>query len=212
MDLGNVLIFGDSYSTFKDWIPEGYACYYYPERDCDVRSVEDTWWHQAISRGNGHLIENNSWSGSTIGYRGYNGADVSHLSSFIYRLRQHLENGFFEKNKIDTFIIFGGTNDSWCGAPLGEIMYEGHTEEDLYNVLPAFSYLFKTVTEKLPNIRVICLINCDIKEAVMDGLETIVKHFGVEYIRFTEIDKYRNHPTKKGMSQICDAVLQRFED
>ena len=31
MSLGNVLIFGDSYSTFEGYVPEGYDVYYYKD-------------------------------------------------------------------------------------------------------------------------------------------------------------------------------------
>ena len=48
-----------------------------------------------------NLILNNSWSGSTIGYTGYNNTDCSKSSSFIYRLKQLIESDFFEENQID---------------------------------------------------------------------------------------------------------------
>ena len=33
MNFGNVMIFGDSYSTYAGCIPKGYATYYSPEGD-----------------------------------------------------------------------------------------------------------------------------------------------------------------------------------
>ena len=86
MTLGNVLIFGDSYSTYEGDIPEGYAVYYsgHREKDPDISSVEKTWWGRLLSDTDSRLIQNNSWSGSTIGYTGYVG-DCSKTSSFIYR-------------------------------------------------------------------------------------------------------------------------------
>ena len=114
----NVLIFGDSYSTFENFIPDGYAAYYTKagHPGTDVRRVEETWWHQVITKADMNLILNNSWSGSTICYTGYNNTDCSQSSSFIYRLRKLIEQGFFEKNKVDTVFVFGGTNDSWADA------------------------------------------------------------------------------------------------
>ena len=35
------IIFGDSYSTYEGFVPEGYAIYY-PR--LDVNSVNETWW------------------------------------------------------------------------------------------------------------------------------------------------------------------------
>ena len=50
MKLNNVLIFGDSYSTFDGYIPKGYATYYSSifREETDVRAVEDTWWYPLI--------------------------------------------------------------------------------------------------------------------------------------------------------------------
>jgi hypothetical protein len=64
----NTLIFGDSYSTFKGYVPDGYAVYY-PENDkfeTDVKNVCQTWWHQVMGEAGFKLALNNSWSGSTI--------------------------------------------------------------------------------------------------------------------------------------------------
>ena len=66
MKLGNILIYGDSYSTYQNYIPEGYACYYFPfEREGApfLPSVEHTWWYPIVTREGNALVENNSWSG-----------------------------------------------------------------------------------------------------------------------------------------------------
>ena len=118
----NTLIFGDSYSTFKGHIPDGYASWYSEKADperTDVTSVCETWWYQVMQKANLTLVHNNSWSGSPICYTGYNNSDCSESSSFIYRLRELIENGFFNKNRIDTVFVFGGTNDYfWSDKPI----------------------------------------------------------------------------------------------
>lgn len=50
MNLKNILIFGDSYSTFEGYIPDGFAVYYSKTEggETDVRAVEDTWWYQLL--------------------------------------------------------------------------------------------------------------------------------------------------------------------
>ena len=126
----NTIIFGDSYSTFKGYIPEGYHPYYLEEGrpETDVTALEETWWHQVVNEAELNLVQNNSWSGSTICFTGYNGNDCSSTSSFIHRLENMIEEKFFEQNRIDKVFVFGGTNDSWCGAPLGEVKRKtGHT-------------------------------------------------------------------------------------
>ena len=75
----NLMIFGDSYSTFEGFIPENYDTYYINNgnSDTDVTNVCETWWHQVITHLNLKLVLNNSWSGSTIGHTGYDNLDCS---------------------------------------------------------------------------------------------------------------------------------------
>ena len=51
MSYNNVLILGDSYSTFNGYIPDGYITYYSENErpETDVRRVEETWWHSLLS-------------------------------------------------------------------------------------------------------------------------------------------------------------------
>ena len=71
----NIMIFGDSYSTFAGYIPDGYAVYYSTEEreQTDVRRVEETWWHLLCTDHSFNLVRNDSWSGSTLGNTGYSG-------------------------------------------------------------------------------------------------------------------------------------------
>ncbi len=210
ISLGNVIIFGDSYSTFEGWLPEGYS-HSYSEDGYDgneVIDVRDTWWYKLISETNSNLVMNNSWSGSTIGYTGYNGKDLSRSKSFIYRFQRLLNIGFFENNKVDTVIIFGGTNDSWSQAPVGELMFSDWEREDLYSVLPAICYYFNLVTESLPDARIVCLVNTDLDEKITDGMCKAAEHYGIEKITFETIDKQKGHPTIKGMEQISNGIIE----
>ena len=45
----NLLIFGDSYSTFCNYIPDGFVTYY---PNLDVDNVEKTWWKNLIQKAN----------------------------------------------------------------------------------------------------------------------------------------------------------------
>ena len=86
-----LLIIGDSYSTFKDMIPEGYAAYYSeegmnPNVSVTKMQLSDTWWMKFINATGVELALNNSWSGSTVSYTG-RGGDCSRTSSYIFRYR-----------------------------------------------------------------------------------------------------------------------------
>ena len=205
----NTLIFGDSYSTFDTYIPEGYASWYFPHEqpETDVSKVSQTWWYQVVEEANLNLILNNSWSGSTICYTGYNNVDCSQTHSFIYRLHCLINEGFFAVNDIHTVFVFGGTNDNWSDAPLGSIQYDQYRKEDLYCVLPAICYFFKTLRNTLPHAKIYCLINTDLKSEIVDCFEQACHTYHITKIAFNRIDKREGHPTIQGMQDIKQQVL-----
>ena len=212
MALNNVIIFGDSYSTYLGHIPQGYAVYYSGRRETppDLEDVSQTWWHQVISEADGKLVQNNSWSGSTICYTGYGCTDRSKSSSFIYRLNKLADEGFFKKNKIDTVFVFGGTNDHWCQAPVGQLQFSDWTHDSLFFVLPAVCYFFKRLKEELPNSNIYCLINTNLRADITNGMKKACEHYGIKYITFDSIDKVNGHPTVKGMTDIKEQVLKNL--
>jgi len=71
-----VSILGDSYSTFKGYIPDSYACWYdttpltdkIQAKKTDVNDVKQTWWWQLINDGGYILGVNDSYSGATISF------------------------------------------------------------------------------------------------------------------------------------------------
>lgn len=206
----NVLILGDSYSTFEGCIPEGYGIYYYKNgrEDNDVTSVSETWWHLLAEELNLNIVHNNSWSGSTICYTGYGNTDRSRSTSFIYRLNQLEENGFFLENKIDTVFIFGGTNDSWANSPLGEETFDDYSHENLFNVLPAVSYIIKRAKEILPEANVILIVNDGLKPEIAKAAISASKKYGASYVLLENVDKSKGHPTVKGMQEIKEQILK----
>ena len=206
MDLGNVLIVGDSYSTFEGHIPEGYAFWY--SRDdrgrTDVTRVEETWWYKLISKVDCILVHNESYSGTTVSTTERPSMPGT---SFIHRTERLIERGFFRDNRIDTVFIFGGTNDSWIDSPIGEVKYEDIDREDIKSVLPAYAYLISLLCKNAPTARIVSVINCDIKDGITEGIEAIAEHFGITAVRLSGISKQNGHPDKKGMTEICEQVL-----
>ncbi len=206
---GNILIIGDSYSTFKGYNPEGYA-YWYPQggsggSDTDVKDVCDTWWHKLIKETDSKLILNDSFSGSTICSTERESMPNTH---FNLRVDKMIRGGFFGENKIDTIFVFGGTNDSWIDSPIGEIKYDEITEDDIKAVLPAFAALLSKLRTASPTSRIIPLINCDIKDEVRVGFEEICRHYGLTYIRFDSLSKLSGHPSREGMERIKNAITK----
>ena len=210
MDNKNVIIFGDSYSTFKDCIPEGYAPYYTGERTelPDIRSADESWWSMLVKEVGWNLIRNDSWSGSTIGYTGYYGEDYSSSSSFIYRLDKLAREGFFKVNKVDTVLVFGGTNDSWCEAELGEEMYSGWQKEDLYKVLPAVGFFFTRLREILPDAEIYGICNSEIKPEIIGAIKHACERVGGVSIALENVEKIEGHPTPRGMIEIKEQIIK----
>lgn len=210
----NLIIFGDSYSTYENCVPDGHAVYYSKngrEEGPAVTKMElkDTWWQRVLAQTTYNLLRNDSWSGSTIGYTGYAG-DCSHSSSFIYRFRQLKESGFFKANKVDTVFVFGGTNDSWANAPLGELQFGEWKEEDLFSVLPAVCHLAYALREELPNAEIYFIINI-IKPTIMDGIKRAAEYYGATAIELHDIEKDCGHPTPNGMQAIAKQVLEKIK-
>lgn len=209
--LGNLLILGDSYSTFEGYIPDLFEAYYSESAasETGVDGVEQTWWMRLIRATESRLLLNSSWSGTTVCNTGYCG-DCSG-NSFITRFDQLAEGGFFRENPVDTILIFGGTNDSWAYAPIGELQYHGWQKEDLYFFLPAICYLLHRVKTVLPKARVICVVNTEMKDAIADGIKTACEKFGAESVALHDIEKQSGHPNQTGMAQICDQILQHLD-
>ena len=208
MEKKNIIIFGDSYSTFQGYIPEKYDCYYSEDKTCAVNRVEDTWWMRYINQTGSKLLLNDSWSGSTICYTGYYNKDCSETSSFICRLNKLRESGAFDKNDIDRVFVFGGTNDNWLGIPFGEMKFSEWKKEDLYNVFPAICYFGYLLNTYLPNTEKTVLVNTDLKPEIVDCFKTVCKQYNFSCIILHDIDKVDGHPSKLGMQQICEQILQ----
>jgi hypothetical protein len=203
----NVLILGDSYSTFAGYVPEGYEIYYsHAEKaETDVRNVEETWWHRLSAEMDLNIVLNESWAGTTLCHTGYKG-DCSKTSSFIYRLEKLIAENFFEKNDIDTVFVFGCTNDSWANSPLGEIKLGDYQADDLFFVCPAIGYLVSRLKEIMPDGNIVFIINTNIKAEIKEAVKAVSDHNGTTYVELSRIDKLCGHPTVKGMREITEQV------
>lgn len=198
-----IVIFGDSYSTFEGYVPEGYA-WYYPK--ADVTDVSRTWWDMLANETESEIVLNDSWSGSTLCNMGYEG-DCSKTNSFICRLTKLIDEGFFRKNKVDRVFVFGATNDSYIEVPAGELIFDHWTEDDLKMILPGVSYFIKKLLEAVPEESVHFIVNTDLREEVSKGISKICDHYHVKYTVLSDIEKVQGHPTYQGMISIKNQVI-----
>lgn len=198
-----VSVLGDSYSTFYGHVtPESNICWYgVPDekKENDVTKVEETWWHLLIEEHGLQLECNNSFSGATICNTGYKQADFSDRS-FVTRM-ENLGNP-------DIILIFGGTNDSWAGVPIGEFQYEGWTKESLYSFRPAFARMLDYMMKRYPRARIFNITNTELSEEITTSMNEICAHYGICNILLHDIDKQWGHPSVQGMKSICLQVWE----
>ncbi len=206
----NILIFGDSYSTYDGYIPKGYATYYPRAGAWDIEDVSHTWWTMLADETKSRIVMNNSWSGSTICNTGYAG-DCSKTSSFIYRLSQLMENGFFTENNIDRILVFGGTNDSWSGNTCGALQFSDWTANDLKQILPGISYFLYTMQKVMPKEKIHVIINTELRAEVSQGMADICRQYQIGYTQLADIEKIEGHPTYLGMKQIKNQILANIQ-
>ncbi len=203
----SVSILGDSYSTFEGYLtPDTMDIWYFhgkqDARRTDVENVGQTWWMQLIKKKNWKLELNNSWSGSTICYTGYRDEDYSRRS-FITRVPA--------LGSPDIILIFGGTNDSWANAPIGEFKYSDWRRSDLYTFRPAMACMLAKIKERYPTADVYVISNDGLKPEITGSMEQICKHYDVPMIQLHDISKTAGHPNVQGMMQIAEQLDREIE-
>ena len=201
-----VSILGDSYSTFEGFVtPATNELWYYGQGErgrTDVLDVRQTWWHQLIVSQGWKLCQNNSYSGSTISYSGYSGNDYSQRS-FLTRMTN--------LGCPDIIFIFGATNDSWAGAPIGEYQYDSLVKANFWTFRPAMARLLEYMTQRYVGADIYFLLNDGLRAEINESVKTICQHYGVKCIELKGIDKKSGHPSVKGMQQIAEQIAEALK-
>ena len=193
-------ILGDSYSTFRGYIPEGNSVYY-PYKDVDdVLQVEHTWWHQLMTKYNMTLLVNDSWSGATVCTHTRDG------QPFISAFTERAKRSFSGETKPDYIFLFGCTNDSWLDRTIGQVKFADRTEEDLHQVLPAYCFCLEYLTKNNPQAKIVAVVNTGLKPEIAAGMQEAAAHYGATLVALHDIDKQHGHPTALGMRQITEQV------
>lgn len=200
-----VSILGDSYSTFEGWVSPGWNAVWYFTKvnpNNDVNKVEQTWWYLVTKEMDYKLEKNNSFSGSTICYTGYKNSEGVHNDysdrSFIGRTA--------DLGHPDVILVCGGTNDSWCGAPVGEYKWKNWTNEDLYFFRPAMAKMCSELVTLYPGARVVFILNSNLREEINESVHKVCKHYKIECVDLHDIDKQHGHPSIAGMRSFATQV------
>ena len=202
-------VLGDSYSAFEGYVqPDSNDVWYCPPPDnfINVTSVEEMWWHQVGIETGWKLDMNNSFSGSLICNK-----DVAHYYGACSFLRRMDNLGH-----PDVIFVFGGTNDVWQEAPLGNYVYNDWTEMQLCSFRPALAYLFASLQNLYPEATVYFMLDMQLGSGPADApdpeeykrsIQKIATHYGVPCIELNDVHKDWAHPDKQGQESIARQVL-----
>ena len=190
-------VLGDSYSTFEGYVdPDSNDVWTFYDR-IGVTEVEQMWWHQ-MSQAMGWTLErNNSFSGSLICNMNYSNYYGPH--SFLRRMD--------DLGNPDVIMVFGGTNDMWDQAPMGEYIYDHWTEEQLCTFRPALACLFDGLLRLYPDAKVYFMADGILGDEFMESVHTIADYYEVSCIDLHDIHKDWDHPSGEGMDDIAAQVV-----
>ena len=148
------------------------------------------------------MEKNDSWGGTTICGTGYGRMDASR-NNFISRVDR--------LGNPDIIFIFGGTNDAWARAPIGEYQYSDWTKDDCKNFRPALACLLDMLKKQYPKAELYSILNSELNEDVNESMREVCKHYGVQLIELHDIEKQNGHPSISGMKAICDQLLEAIK-
>ena len=180
-----------------------------------VTSSEQMWWHKVSTRMRWNLEKNNSFSGSLVcNFKDFDGGDHYAPNSYIRRM-DNLGNP-------DVILIFGGTNDIYKRAPLGDYVYSNWTEEQLCSYRPAMAYILDYLKRHHPNAKIYFLVDMELcindvtiddatRQAYLDSMHRIASHYNVECIDIYGIHKAYWHPDVEGQNDIARQVIEALE-
>ena len=212
-----VSIIGDSISTFKGWCDTTKGGAYYPKNDCDVSTVDKTWWYNLIyNKMTTGTFEKNISAGNTTVVQNTTGDSSAYWYGWDFGTRlQQLGIG-----NPDVVLIHGGTNDyghtSWYGT--SEELIDGVAMsvssfpdesidklDELYatasdaatiaeadaldgtTFCSAYIRLIRMILVRHPNAKVVCVIGGYLKGGQGAAIKLIADRFGADKVRYADI-------------------------
>lgn len=200
---GTFSIIGDSYSAFSGYSgPNGNVMWYpKPSSGNNVTEIEQMWFYKFANEYKSALVQNDSYSGSTICYDGYEeGHDAGYADiSFCKRIERFT-------SACELLLIFGGTNDSWAGSSIGDYKYSDWTEDDKSYFRPALAYLIDYIKKHHIGTQIVFILNTGMSSDINTSIETICGHYSVPLLKLSNIGKTDCHPNASGMTSISEQL------
>ena len=189
-------ILGDSWSAFRNYIPQGNWAYY-PRLDVD--EVSQMWWSIVDAETEYSLVSPNGYAGASISMN--SSPSRGTRSPFLVRVDE------LGTSDLDLVIIMGGANDEYFDTPLGGYKYSDFTEEDLYDFRPACAALITDIQDTYPNADILWVGETITPEEYLTSVETVCEHMGIPFI-YPNPAITSKHPTLAGQRTLADAVIQ----
>lgn len=214
-------VYGNSISTYHDFLPSGYAVYYTAARELSTgMQLGDTYWMQ-LSRTSGMtFLVNSSWSGSRVS--SYNGDAVSTF------LSTNRVTSIGRYGKPDVILIAGGTNDWGHNYNKLGSYSTGPVYSDSVTFRGAYALMLFRLQQKYPDAKIVCLSlfprsqgysatnnqGWTMSQANV-SIKNIAQTFGCYYIDCTGVawssnwDKYtidKLHPRPEGCKLLAECI------
>lgn len=200
-------VLGDSYSAFEGYVdPNSNDVWTYSE--IGVTEPEQMWWYRLADETKWTMDKNNSFSGSMICNFQYN-EYYGPANSFISRMDN--------LGDPDLVFVFGGTNDAFDGAPLGNYVYDDWSEEQICMFRPGLAYLLSNLGNLYPNAILYLLVDMDlcsggvdesVRDAYIESMHCVANHYHVKCIDLYRIHKDYWHPNAEGQQDIARQILK----
>lgn len=208
-----ISILGDSISTLKEYIPDGYASYYSLSGSGTlIDSVESTYWGSIIKRFNMTLGINGSWSGSTISNT--NEEDSDPFGPNIAMASNTRIQALDDNGTPDIIIFYGGTNDYFQGYTIGKF----DCTADYANVLDLETYKWDTVVEAYstailrlkyyyPSAKIIALFPHVANSNWNEGMKAVCNYLDVNYVNLIPANISDTHPNSEQFDILTNYIL-----
>lgn len=199
-----VSILGDSISTYKGYIPDGYAAFY-PYPTADFGDVNQTWWMRVINGLGMKLLKNNSYSGSCVA-EGTGSSGATNME----RLKELIEGN----EKPDVIIIYMGAND--CASSSVSLTNFKNSYKKMLDSVKTLAPEAEIYLSTLPSTK---LYSEDDKIKYNQVIKDYATELSLNLIdlsnTFTQ-DNYKNyvvdscHPNKAGMIKMSQDMIAQI--
>lgn len=199
-----VSILGDSISTYKSHIPDGYSAFY-PYPTADFGDVNQTWWMRVINNLGMKFHKNNSYSGSCVS----TGTGSSGTTNDA-RLKELLKG----TTAPDIILILMGAND--CGSSNVSLS----TFKDSYKImLDKIKVLCPDSEIYLINLQTSGLYELDEQEKYNAVIGEYAEQYNLPLVDISNLytkDTYKDyvvdscHPNKAGMIAMSDLIISEM--